>query len=211
MSEPAEWTLDLPGEVEPVPVEVPAEPRTRRQFAEPADETPPPSMVRLLEALLFVGGPALTADRAGEVLRGLTPDHYRELIDELNRAYRRQGRPYRIVPVEGGHAMLLQARFREVLQRLQGTVREARLTPPALDTLAIIAYREPISPSDVDAVRGADSSAPLRQLVRLGLIALERQPGEPPTVAYRTTGKFLDLFGLQSREDLPRTQDPQQL
>ncbi len=205
------WTVDLPPEIEPVPEEAPAE-AERRPTAAPVttDETPPP-LPRLIEALLFVGGAPLTAERAAEVIRGLTAEHYLELLEELNRTYRHQGRPYRIAAVEGGHALVLQARYREVLQRLHGGTRETRLMPPVLDTLAIVAYKEPLTREEIDAVRGADSSGPLRQLVRLGLVALERQTGETPGVVYRTTGKFLALFGLQSRDDLPRTHDPQQL
>lgn len=175
------------------------------------EDTVPPPLPRLLEALLFVGGPPLTAQRAAEVIRGLKPDGFRELIDGLNRDYRRQNRPYRIVPHGDGYALLPQARYRDVLQRLAGAVRETRLSPAARDTLAVVVYKEPVTGDEVDAVRGADSQALLRQLVRLGLIAPERQPGEPPVVVYRTTGKFLDLFGLQSRDDLPRTVEPQEM
>lgn len=207
------WTVDvpadlgaaLPQEVDPPPEAPRAAPPTR------SEESVPPPLPRVIEALLFVGGAPLTAERGVELVRGLTVAHFHELIDELNVAYRRQGRPYRIASVEGGYALVLQARFREVAQRLQGTVREARLTPAALDTLAIVAYREPVTREAVDSARGADSSGPLRQLVRLGLIALDRQAGDPPVVAYHTTNKFLSLFGLQSREDLPRTHDPQQM
>jgi len=178
---------------------------------DPISDDAPPPVPRLIEALLFVGGAPLTAERAGEVVRGLTAERFVELVGELNRAYRRQGRPYRIAPVEGGYALVLQARYRDVPRRLTGAAREARLTPPVLDALAVVAYREPVTAAEVDAVRGADSASALRQLVRLGLVAVERQAGEPAVVVYRTTGKFLGLFGLQSRDDLPRTHDPQRI
>jgi segregation and condensation protein B len=205
------WTVDVPTEIDAIPEEPIAPPRKVAESRTTEEPEEPPPLPRLLEALFFAGGPPLTVDRVAEVIRGLTQDDYQELIDGLNRDYRRQNRPYRIVAVEGGHALLPQPRYRDVLQRLNGAVRETRLSPAALDTLAVVAYKEPLSAEEVDSVRGADSSAPLRQLVRLGLIALERVAGDSPTVVYRTTGKFLDLFGLQSRDDLPRTQNPQEM
>jgi segregation and condensation protein B len=205
------WTY-LPEEIDPILADPPVTPgEASTSTTPPAEETLPPPLPRLLEALLFVGGAPLTPERAAEVIRGLTPDEFRELIDALNRDYRRQNRPYRIVALEGGHALVPQPRYRDVLQRLTGAVRETRLSPPALDTLSIVAYKQPISRDDIDSVRGADSSAQLRLLVRLGLVVLERDEKEPPVVVYRTTGKFLDLFGLQSLDDLPRTQDPQEM
>jgi len=78
--------------------------------------------------------------------------------------------------------------------------------------LALVAYRQPIAKADIDSQRGHESRGPLQQLVRLGLIALERQPdGAPKDATYATTPRFLELFDLHSLEDLPRTGDLQQL
>jgi segregation and condensation protein B len=184
--------------------------RTRIGAAETVGEAPPP-LLRLVEALLFIGGPPLTAARAGEAVRGLTPDQLSTAIATLNRDYRSQGRPYRIGLREQGYELVLRPRFRAVLERLHGGTREARLSPAALDTLALVAYRQPISRAEVDSLRGADSLALLRQLVRLGLIALQRSDGGPGEALYGTTTLFLKLFGLRSLDDLPRTQDLQKL
>ena len=84
----------------------------------------------------------------------------------------------------------------------------ARLTQPALDVLALVAYRQPVPKADLDAVRGHDSGAVLRQLVRLGLVAVARR-GETDRreIGYGTTPRFLTLFGLASLDDLPRLGD----
>ncbi len=172
------------------------------------NETPPtpPSPTRIIEALLFVGGQPLTAERAGEIVRKLQPDEFRAIIDGLNRDYRKQGRPYTVQPSEQGYVLTLKPQFRAVRERLDGSPREARLTPGALDVLAVIAYRQPIAKAEIDAQRGNDSRGPLRQLLRLGLIAVESNSS-----AYVTTTRFLELFDLQSLDDLPRTGDLQQL
>jgi segregation and condensation protein B len=171
----------------------------------------PPPLPRIIEALLFVGGPPLTAVRAGEAVRGLTPEQFKEIIDALNGDYRRQGRPYRIHLRDDGYELTLQPRFRAVTERLHGSTREARLSPAALDVLALVAYRQPVTRQEIESLRGGDAGGVLRQLVRLGLIAVRRGEESPRTVVYASTARFLALFELRSLEDLPRTQDLQQL
>jgi segregation and condensation protein B len=174
------------------------------------DSPPPPQ--RIIEALLFVGGAPLTAERAAEVIRGLTPEQFTDAVAALNQAYRQQGRPYAIQPQDKGYVLGLRPRFREVIEKLYGTGREARLSNAAVDVLALVAYRQPVSKQEVDSLRGMESGAILRQLVRRGLIAVvQRAESARREVAYGTTSRFLELFGLRSLEDLPRTQDLQQL
>ncbi len=167
----------------------------------------PPPLARIVEALLFVGGPPLTADRACEAARGLTPAIFAQILGQLNRDYRRQGRPYRIQPHDQGWELALQPRYRVVTERLYGAAREARLSPAALDVLALVAYRQPVGKTEIDSLRGAESGAALRQLVRLGLAAVQRGEADQREAAYRTTPRFLSVFGLHSLDDLPRTQD----
>ncbi len=125
--------------------------------------TMPPPLARIVEALLFVGGPPLTADRAAEAAHGLTPPLLAQIVEGLNRDYRRQGRPYRIQPRDQGYELALRPRFRVVVERLYGSAREARLTPAALDVLALTAYRQPLGKNEIDSLRGAESGAALRR------------------------------------------------
>jgi segregation and condensation protein B len=77
--------------------------------------------------------------------------------------------------------------------------------------LALVAYRQPITKQEIEALRGGESTSALRQLVRLGLIAVQRGEADQREVVYRTTTRFLSLFQLRSLDDLPRTQDLQKL
>ena len=171
----------------------------------------PPPLVRIIEAMLFVGGAPLTPERASAAVRGLTPEQLAQLIDGLNRDYRQQGRPYRVLHREHGFELALLPRFRPVLDRLYGSTREARLSPVVLTVLSLVAYRQPVTKQEVDSLRGADSGAALRQLVRLGLIALQRGEAGQKEISYSTTPRFLSLFKLRNLDDLPRTQDLQQM
>jgi segregation and condensation protein B len=180
--------------------------------ASAAESANPPSVPHLLEALLFVGGAPLTVDRAVAVIRGLSPAQFTEAIASLNRDYRRQGRPYIIQTAGQGYSLVLRVRFNPVVERLYGQAREARLSPPAIDVLSLVAYRQPVSKQEIDNIRGADSAALMRQLVRRNLIAVvQRGEASRREVFYGTTPRFLELFQLSSLDDLPQTADLQRL
>jgi segregation and condensation protein B len=173
----------------------------------------PPSPLRILEAMLFVGGAPVTAQRTIRLLRGLTAEQFTALIDELNRDYRRQNRPYAVVPQGAGYVLALRPKWVSLAERLRGAVRETRLSTAAVDVLALVAYRQPASKVELDGLRGADSGGILRQLVRRGLVqvapaaAETSSAAEPPVPLYVTTPRFLEMFGLASLEDLPKTKE----
>ena len=166
-----------------------------------------PPLPRLVEAMLFIGGATLTATAACEAVRGLTPAVFAQVLEGLNSDYRRQGRPYRIQPRDHGYELVLRPQFRGVLERLYGATREARLSPAALDVLALVAYRQPVGKNEIDSLRGGESATALRQLVRLGLTAVQRGDADQREVRYHTTPRFLSAFHLRSLDDLPRTGD----
>lgn len=170
-------------------------------------EDAPPPLERVVEAMLFLGGQPLSPARACEAVRGLTTEQFQQAAARLNQWYREQGRPYRIMPRGDGLELVLRPDYRVVRERLQGAVREARLSQAAQDTLALVAYRQPITRQEVEALRGGDSQALLRQLVRLGLVSVQRGSAEQPEPAYSTTRRFLEVMGLTSLEDLPRADD----
>lgn len=193
------WEVDEPGPPDQSP-------------ASAGVSTLPPPPLRILEALLFVGGGPLTVDRATRIIRGLTPEQFAEHLATLNRLYRRQGRPYAIVPQGDGYVLTLRARYAGVAEKLYGGPREARLSTAALDVLALVAYRQPATKAEIDSLRGAESGALLRQLIRRGLVCVvQRGEASQRDVAYGTTARFLEFFGLTSLDDLPHTQDLQQL
>jgi segregation and condensation protein B len=180
-----------------------------RRSPETTTEPAPPRLPRILEALLFVGGPPLTAQRAAEIIRGLSEVDFHQAIDSLARSYRAQNRPYHIQLQDHGYVLLLRPRFNSVREKIFGGVREARLSQQAVDVLSLVAYRQPATRQEIDSLRGADSAAILRLLIRHGLVALQR--GEDRETRYATTPRFLQLFGLSSLDDLPQTQDLQRL
>lgn len=205
------WEVD--GDIAAVPD--PTSESSPSPAAEPVAEeelVPPPPPLRIVEAMLFVGGPPLTAARACDAVRGLTEAQFLQAIESLNAAYRKQGRPYTIQAHGHGYMLSVRPRFKPVVERLYGGVREARLSNVAIDVLALVAYRQPATKQEIDSIRGGESGALLRQLVRRGLIAVvQRGESGQKEVSYGTTAKFLQFFGLTSLDDLPQTQDLQQI
>ena len=176
----------------------------------PAPGEVPPSPEQIVEAMLFVGGPALTPAVACSAVRGLTADRFQLAIDTLNKKYRDQTRPYAVQPRDGGFVLAVTPKHRGLRERLFGGPRESRLSPPAIDVLAVVAYRQPVGKAEIDAVRGTDSGGTLRQLVRLGLVAVQhRAEAGTREVRYGTTPRFLQVFGLNSLDELPRLGDTQ--
>ena len=176
----------------------------------PAAQAPPP-LHRLVEAMLFVGGSPLMLAKATEVIRGLTESQLTEVVDSLNDAYRRQARPYLIETRDSGYVLALRPAYRFVHQRLQASVREARLSLGAIEVLSVVAYRQPVTKQEIDSLRGRESGSQLRQLVRRGLVSALDRATTGGTTHYATTRRFLELFGLSGLDDLPRTEDLQRL
>ncbi|MGE0756922.1 MAG: SMC-Scp complex subunit ScpB [Pirellulaceae bacterium] len=176
----------------------------------PADDGCDLSPKSILEAMLFVGDShnrPLTSRRVASLMRGVRPQEIDELVLELNAEYAHEGRPYTIASVDAGYVMQLSAELHGLRDVYYGRVREARLSQPAIDVLAIVAYRQPIARQQLDEIRGKPSGSILTQLVRRGLVHLDRADGSSRATHYRTTDRFLQLFGMASLAELPQGQE----
>ncbi len=170
----------------------------------------PISPQSILEAMLFVGCPSgqpLTSRQIAALMRGVRPQEIDAFVAELNAVYAEEGCPYRIVSSGSGYRMQLLDEYAGLRDKFYGRVKEAKLTQSAVDVLAVIAYRQPLTRDQVDALRGKPSSGVLSQLVRRRLLRMERPPETPRQPLYYTTERFLKLFGLQDLAELPQGQD----
>ena len=167
----------------------------------------------ILEAMLFVGNrenEPLTSVRAAELMRGVEPGEIPGMVDQLNQRYSESGGPYRVVSQEAGYRLVLHKAFSAVRNKFYGRVRQARLSQAAVDVLAIVAYRQPLTSEEVSSLRGTPSSHLLAQLVRRRLLRIERPPGKRRPAHYFTTDRFLELFNLETLDDLPQAEELQQ-
>jgi len=158
-----------------------------------------------LEALLLSTHHPLTAGRLAELLGISGTKGARAAIKELNAQYESTGRSFRIEPVAGGFQLLTLPKFGEYLKKLHQKEIDAKLTKAALETLAIIAYKQPILRADVEAIRGVACGETIRSLMEKHLVKIAgraEEPGRP--ILYGTTKRFLELFGLNTLKDLPQ-------
>lgn len=165
----------------------------------------------LLEAMLFVGDPdgaPLTSQQITGLIRGVASRDIEQLVEQLNEAYRADDAAYEIISRGAGYQLALRKGFESIRERFYGRIREARLSQAAIDVLAVVAYRGPVTADQVSQLRGMPSRAILSQLVRRQLICIERPEETPRSPVYRTTDRFLRLFNLASLADLPRSEAP---
>ena len=132
----------------------------------------------------------------------------KQAIDHLNTEYAQSGRSFRIERLAGGWQLLTLSKFGPLLTRVHGAKLQGRLTPAALDTLAIIAYRQPTLRSELEAVRGVACGDILRGLMERRLVRITgraEELGRP--MLYGTTSEFLRVFGISRIEDLPQARE----
>jgi segregation and condensation protein B len=164
----------------------------------------------IVEVMLFVGTPdnrPLTARQIAGLMRGVRPAEVDELIADLNAGYAATGRPYRIVGEGAGYRFALAAEFEPIRDKFYGRIKQVRLSPAAIEVLAVVAYNEPLTADDVNRLRGTSSGPVLTQLVRRQLLRIERAAEELRAPRYFTTERFLNLFGVKSLAELPRSLD----
>ncbi len=174
------------------------------------DEEDERRLSRTLEAVLFASTEALGLGRLSEVL-GVPASRVKEALEALEERLDREGRPYECREHGGAWRLYTRQEFYPFLLRLKRLRRVERLTPAALETLAIIAYRQPVIRAEIEAIRGVKVGPMLRALLDRKLIRVlgrAEVPGAP--FQYGTTRSFLDRFGLSSLEDLPSLREFQQ-
>ena len=161
-----------------------------------------------VEAALLAADEPLTLRRLAIAAGSSDNAETRRLVERLRELYERDGTAFQIEELAGGFQLLTRAEYHPWLARLRRAGNELRLTAAARETLAIVAYRQPIARADVEAIRGVQSGDMLHQLMEKGLVRIAGRDdslGRP--VLYATTRKFLQMFGLRNLRDLPQAQE----
>ncbi len=167
-----------------------------------------PVDLMVLEALLMATHSPLTAGQLAELLDLGTTKPIRRAVTALNAHYDDTNRAFRIEQVAGGYQVLTLPQFADHLKKMHQKDIDAKLTKAALETLAIIAYKQPILRADVEAIRGVACGETIRSLMEKHLVKISgraEEPGRP--ILYGTTKRFLEVFGLNSLKDLPQSED----
>ncbi|MDP7018411.1 MAG: SMC-Scp complex subunit ScpB [Pirellulaceae bacterium] len=160
---------------------------------------------RRLEAVLFVSREPLTSRKLSQFANLADGTEARTLVRRLNEEYDETGRAFRIEEIAGGYRLMTRRRFATWLRRLPDTPAEVRLSAPGMETLAVVAYQQPVLRADIEAIRGVNCGEILRQLMERELVRIcgrSEELGRP--YLYATTRRFLELFGLRNLDMLPR-------
>jgi segregation and condensation protein B len=161
----------------------------------------------IAEALILASPEPIPLARLAALIPGCKPAQARALVDELNGEYAQRGRAFEISEVAGGYQLRTLPGFAEYVKASQPE-RPLRLSQAALETLAVVAYRQPVTRAEVEHVRGVDVGPVLRGLLERGLLRIaghREVPGRP--LLYATSRRFLEVFGLARIEELPTLRD----
>lgn len=163
---------------------------------------------RLIEALVLISGNPLAFKRLKEALAETEPSAIRGMIEQLNTEYAHTGRAFRIQEVAGGYQVVTEPELAPWLKRAFQLPREDTLSKAAMETLAIIAYRQPLTKAEIEIIRGVDVTGTIERLLEREMIKVvgrKETPGRP--ILYGTTEEFLRHFGLASLKHLPPMND----
>lgn len=161
----------------------------------------------VIEAALFLADEPLPARKLGNVTQIKSVDEVRRHVKRLQGLYEQEGTAVEVREIAGGYQLMTRKDFHPWLLRLRPPTQEAKLSSPALETLAVVAYKQPISRADIEAIRGVACGEILRQLLERDLIRIsgrDNSLGRP--VLYGTTKAFLQLVGLNTLEELPASE-----
>ena len=162
-------------------------------------------LLEAVAALIYASPEPLAERKIASLLEGPEPARVRAAIEALGQRLEASGLPLELRSIAGGWQILTSPRMGEIVRRLFQERKVERISPAALETLAVVAYRQPVTKAEIEAIRGVQAGPILRSLVERGLVRVVGRadvPGHP--LQYGTSKEFLDRFGLGGVDDLPR-------
>ena len=175
---------------------------------QPLENKSPDEVKRIVEALLFAVQEPISVRKISEIVEGTEAKEIREVIQQLREEYDTHDRVFQIEEIANGFQLLSRPEYHEWISKIRKKSGESKLSQQALETLSIIAYKQPIIRAEIEAIRGVQSGQMVRTLREKGLVKITGRDevlGRP--LLYGTTTKFLDHFGLKSIKDLPKVED----
>ncbi|MEW5900723.1 MAG: SMC-Scp complex subunit ScpB [Acidobacteriota bacterium] len=167
-----------------------------------------PGLKEIIESLIFISLEPLSLEKIKEVLSDIPEAEVEAAARELVQSYASSGRGIQIVQSAGGYVFTTRPEFDGYVRRLLKIDRRSKLSSAALEALSIVAYHQPVTLSEISALRNVDSSYTIKTLLQKKLVKIvgrKKSPGNP--LIYRTTERFLAYFGLNSLEELPTEEE----
>jgi len=166
----------------------------------------------IIEVLIHSSPKPVSSKDIIYALKDIKVTNLPKIIDEINKEYKKLNKGYRIEKIGGGYQLLSISDYHPYIERLQQETKKPRFSKAAIETLSIIAYKQPLTRAEVEHIRGVDSSGVIKNLLEKGLVSIKgRDEGLGRALLYITTPIFLELFGLDSLGDLPTLEELTQL
>jgi segregation and condensation protein B len=204
--DPEKQSSETPADTAEPVTEEPAAPQ--EQVVEELEGEFDTTLESVVEAVLFASDEPLSVARLVEIAEAGSVKTIRQAVKDLNKKYRDGKFTFRIEELAGGYQMMTLSCFNPWLSKLIKVRSDNKLTPAQLETLAIIAYKQPIIRADIEAIRGVATGEIIRNLMYKGLVKIVGRAeilGRP--MQYGTSKKFLDIFGLADLKDLPKVEE----
>lgn len=170
------------------------------------------SLENIIESIIFVSRYPVTAQELSDFLKDVGKKDVTRALAELEKRWEEEGRSFVLRNVAGGYQFGTRPEYSEYIVQFNKEIKKFRLSKPALEVLAIIAYRQPVTKIEAEKIRGVDCSSSVGLLLEKNFIEISGRkevPGKP--FLYRTTGLFLETFGLKSLKDLPTVKEIEQI
>ncbi len=162
----------------------------------------------IIEALIFATEEPIPLRKLTEILEGMDSAQIQEAIQQLKNDYDSQGRSFQIEEIAGGYQLFTRPEYYEWIAKLRKKAGDTKLSQAALETLAIIAYKQPILRADIESIRGVQTGQIVRLLMEKDLVKVvgrDESLGHP--LLYGTTKRFLEYFGLKDIKELPKVEE----
>lgn len=174
----------------------------------PLENKSPDEVKRIVEAVLFATQEPISVRKLSDIVGDTDVKTVQDVIRQLREEYDAHDRVFQIEEIANGYQLLSRPEYHEWISKIRKKSGENRLSQQALETLAIIAYKQPIIRADIEAIRGVQSGQMIRTLIEKNLVKITGRDevlGRP--LLYGTTTQFLNYFGLKSIKDLPKVED----
>ena len=168
--------------------------------------------MKIIEALIFASDTPITENRIKSVILELDSTEINDIINELNDEYDRNGHAFKIVQLAGGFQFVTRSEYAQYIKQYYKGRAKSKLSRASLETLAIVAFKQPISRPEIDSIRGVNSDGVVKNLLERNLIYISgRSEHIGRALLYSTTPQFLQYFGINDIADLPRPKEIEEL
>jgi segregation and condensation protein B len=172
----------------------------------------PEGIKSILEAILFAASEPISLKQFGQLFDGVSARELRQMLAELGEEYDRTNRSFQLAEIANGFQLCTRPEYHTWIEKFYTRQVRVKLSPSALETLAIVAYKQPVTRTEVEELRGVNSDSVLNSLIEKRLIHIAgRKPGPGRSLLFATTDEFLQQFGLKDLSDLPSIEEIEQI